>query len=387
MRRALITVAALCSLALVTWPVAADLDPAIQADLHLVQAEDFIKEKNYVAAQEAMKKILVLQEKHDLKIPTEFHFKYAQVLELAGHYEEAVAAVTEYLKIAGRGGVHYREALSLLHTATQGLQPPAVGEQFRDCAECPEMVVVPAGSYVMGSPSSEEGRWDHEGPQHRVTIGEPFAVGTYEVTFEEWDACVSGGGCGGYAPDARWGRGRRPVANVSWYDAQRYVAWLRHETGEPYRLLSEAEWEYVARAGSSMAHYWGESSSVQCRYENGADQTIKENSSNYTDSDVVSCDDGYYGAAPAGSFSPNGYGLYDALGNVAEWVEDCWNDSYRGAPFDGSAWESGNCSRRVVRGGAWAFGPVGMRSAYRGWDGTGDRPFYAGFRVARTITP
>ena len=385
MRRALITVAALLFTALVTWPVAADLDPSIQADLYLVAAEDYIKQKNYAAAQEAMGKILALQEKHDLKIPAEFHFKYAQVLNLAGQYEEAVAAVTEYLKTAGRGGTHYREALSLLHTATQRLQAPVVAEQFRDCAECPEMVVVPAGSYMMGSPSSEEGRRDDEGPQHRVTIGESFAVGAHEVTFEEWDACVSGGGCGSYASDDEgWGRGRRPVINVSWEDAQRFVAWLRNKTGEPYRLLSEAEWEYVARAGSDTARYWGKSSSVQCRYANGADQTTKKHQSDWA---VVSCDDDYYRTAPVGTFSQNGIGLYDALGNVWEWVEDCWNDSYQGAPSDGSAWETGDCGRRVIRGGSWSVRPAGLRSAVRGSVETGFRGSSVGFRVARTLTP
>ncbi|MDE0332830.1 MAG: SUMF1/EgtB/PvdO family nonheme iron enzyme [Nitrospinae bacterium] len=385
-RPSLITVAALCSLALVTWPVAADLDPAIQADLHLVQAEDFIKQKNYAAAQEAMKKILALQEKHDLNIPAEFHFKYAQVLDLAGHYEEAVAAVTEYLKIAGRGGSHYREALSLLHTATQRLQAPAVAEQFRDCAACPEMVVVPAGSYVMGSPSSEEGRYDHEGPQHRVTISESFAVGAYEVTFEEWDACVSAGGCGGYGPDdGGSGRGRRPVINVNWDDVQRFVAWLRIETGEPYRLLSEAEWEYVARAGTTTARYWGETESGQCRHANGADQTAKKALDGRT---VASCDDGHAPMAPTGTYVANNYGLYDLLGNVWEWVEDCANDSYRGAPVDGSAWESGKCSSRVIRGGSWFDEPRSLRSASREWgDTTGYRGADVGFRVARTLTP
>ena len=150
-----------------------------------------------------------MQDKHDLTLPDEFHFKYAQVLELAGLYEAAVAAVTRYLEIAGQGGAHYRAALSLRHTASQSAEIPEVVRKMK-------MVVVPAGSYLMGSPESEERRYDNEGPQHQVTIREPFAVGVYEVTFEEWDACVSSGGCGGYSPDDRgWGHGRRPVINVS----------------------------------------------------------------------------------------------------------------------------------------------------------------------------
>ena len=124
----------------------------------------------------------------------------------------------------------------------------------------------------MGSPASEEGRYDDEGPQHSVAIPAPFAVGVYEVTFAEWDACVRAGGCGGYAPDDEgWGRGSRPVINVSWDDAQAYLSWLSQQTGARYRLLSEAEWEYVARAGSVTARYWGESESGQCRYANGYD--------------------------------------------------------------------------------------------------------------------
>ena len=188
------------------------------------------------------------------------------------------------------------------------------GERFSDCAACPEMVVVAAGSFMMGSPETEEGRWSDEGPQHRVTIGSPFAVGVYEVTFAEWDACVGAGGCGGYRPDDRgWGRGSRPVMNVSWEDAQQYVRWLSRETGESYRLLSEAEWEYVARAGTQTARYWGNDESRQCSYANG-------------DDDDVECSDGFESStAPVGSFRANAWGLYDVLGNVFEWTEDCSN--------------------------------------------------------------
>ena len=223
------------------------------------------------------------------------------------------------------------------------------GRQFRDCAECPKLVVVSEETYMMGSPSSEEGRGGDEGPVHRVTIGRPFAVGVYEVTFGEWDACVSGGGCGGYRPDdGGWGRGPRPVVNVSWNDAKAYVDWLSSETGEAYRLLSEAEWEYVARAGTRTRYWWGDE--------------IGRNRAN-----CAGCGSRWDGGqtAPVGSFSANGFGLHDVHGNVWERVEDCWNVSYRGAPSDGSAWESGNCSRRVVRGGSWVDDPRSLRSANR----------------------
>ena len=200
----------------------------------------------------------------------------------------------------------------------------------------------------------------------------------------EWDACVSAGGCGGYRPeDEGWGRGRRPVINVSWEDAQEYVRWLSRETGEDYRLLSEAEWEYVARAGTTTARYWGESEVGQCRYGNGYDQSahLKHNLL----WDPVACTDGYSDTAPVGFFRPNAFGLHDVLGNIYEWTQDCWHGRYLGAPADGSAWQSGDCSDRVLRGGSWKFHPRILRSALRGSDPAGDHYNSYGFRVARTI--
>ena len=246
------------------------------------------------------------------------------------------------------------------------------GRRFRDCDECPQMVVLPAGSFEMGSPESEEGRDGDEGPVHRVEIGEPFAVGAYEVTFEEWDACVAAGGCGGYRPrDEGWGRGKRPVINVSWYHAQEYVGWLSGKTGEWYRLLSEAEWEYAARGGSGTRYWWGD--------EIGSGRANCEGCGSRWDDEQT---------APVGSFRANGYGLYDMHGNVWEWVEDCWNDNYRGAPTDGKVWKSGDCSFRVLRGGSWGNSPGYLRSASRGWDGSGIRYIiFGGFRVARTLGP
>ena len=259
------------------------------------------------------------------------------------------------------------------------------GEVFRDCAACPELVVVPAGSFMMGSPTSEEGRWEAEGPRHRVTIRAPFAVGVYEVTFAEWDACVAAGGCGGYRPDDwGWGRGSRPVINVSWEDVREYVRWLSRETGEEYRLLTEAEWEYVARAGTQTARYWGERETGQCRYGNGYDRTGHAELE-YDWVDPATCSDAYVRTAPVGLFEPNGFGLYDVLGNVWEWTQDCWNESYSGAPADGSAWSSGDCSQRVLRGGSWSYGPRFLRSANRYWFEAGSRLNVIGFRVARTM--
>ena len=242
---------------------------------------------------------------------------------------------------------------------------PVEGERFRDCSGCPELIVVPSGSYEMGSPSSEEGRHDNEGPVHRVTISKPFAVGVYEVTFADWDACVSGGGCNGPRPDdGGWGRGNRPVIDVSWDDAKEYVGWLSRKTGEGYRLLSESEWEYVARAGTRTAYHFGSS--------------ISPGDANY---------DGNVGkTTPVGSYPANDFGLHDVHGNVWEWVEDCWHGSYGGAPSDGSAWVTGGeCGRRVLRGGSWGDEPRYLRSAPRGGIGTGARSNGVGFRVARTL--
>ena len=283
---------------------------------------------------------------------------------------------------------HKRIALLLwtaaMLTLTRATVAQDVGEVFRDCTVCPEMVVVPPGSFMMGSPDTEEGRWGDEGPQHQVTIGYAFAVGVYEVTFEEWDACVNGGGCGGYEPaDEGWGRGRRPVVNLHWEDAWRYADWLTEQTGEEYRLLTEAEWEYVARAGSRTARYWGETDREQCRHANGYDASALSELAIEWES--VGCRDRHVRTAPVGSFRPNGLGLYDVLGNVREWVDDCWNGSYRGAPTDGSSWYEGDCSERVWRGGGWNDEPDDLRSAYRYHDSIDYRRDRLGFRVARTL--
>lgn len=257
------------------------------------------------------------------------------------------------------------------------------GRKFRDCEACPEMVVVPAGAFTMGSPSGESGRYADEGPRHQVKMWYPFAVGVYEVTFEEWDACVDAGGCGGYVPDDKgWGRGKRPVINVNWNDAQAYVQWLSNKTGAEYHLLSESEWEYVARAGTNTARYWGESSRAQCRYANGADETARRYHSNWP---VEACDDGHYHTAPVGTYTANTFDLYDVLGNVWEWTQDCWNDNYSNVSGDGSARESGDCSMRVLRGGSYVSGPKFLRSAYRIGETSELRDGGLGFRVARSF--
>ena len=277
------------------------------------------------------------------------------------------------------------------------------GEKFRDCPECPEMAVLPAGSYRMGSPLYEQGRQDDEGPVHDVTFGAPFALGVYEVTVAEFGRFVdetgysAGSSCwtfeGGKVED-RTGRGWRnpgfgqsgghPAACVNWNDAQAYAAWLSRRTGEAYRLPSESEWEYAARAGTATSRYWGEGESGQCGHANGADASAKER---YSVSAVASCRDGHAHTAPAGSFTANGWGLHDMLGNVWVWTADCWNRSYAGSPTDGSAWEYGDCAKRVLRGGSWVDKPSDLRAANRDRYATGFRISGVGFRVARTLAP
>lgn len=254
-----------------------------------------------------------------------------------------------------------------------------VGTTVRECAECPEMVVVPAGRFRMGDLNGAGA--SNERPVHEVTIAAPFAVGRYEVTFAEWDVCVDGGGCRYRLNDQGWGRENRPVLNISWNDAKQYVHWLSREVGKPYRLLSEAEWEYVARAGTTTKYWWAGwlSDEADHDYANyGTDKCCKG---------LAAGADRWVNTSPVGSFKPNAFGLFDTAGNVWEWVEDCWNDSYEGAPVDGSAWTSGNCGLRVMRGGSWSINPWDLRSAVRGWNDTGDRGDGNGVRVARTLTP
>jgi formylglycine-generating enzyme required for sulfatase activity len=255
--------------------------------------------------------------------------------------------------------------------ANTGNGDQAAARVFQDCGECPPMTVIDAGRFTMGSPAEEQGRDDDEGPQHPVSIGR-FAAGRFEVTFAEWDACVADGGCDGYVPnDKGWGRGNRPVMNVSWHHVKSYVGWLARKTGKPYRLLTEAEWEYAARAGGVSAFATGE--------------TIRENQAQFG---------GAWGkvdqTVPVGSFAPNPFGLHDMHGNVWEWVEDCWHDNYQNAPEAGAAWleaNDGACGYRIYRGGSW----FNIRSVVRSANRTGSPPEFAisniGFRVALTLAP
>ena len=444
--------------------VAAQLPPEIMADRYLVRVERLMAEKNHKAALEMMDKIIELQKEHNLTVPDEFHFKYAQIAMSAGLTKAALDSVNKYLATAGREGRFYREALELLDEAEQNLPENVAArylrlaeglisvKQYRDALEVmnrivalqkehdltlpdelpdqfhfvhaglalskgmikaamdsankylseagtsgkyhgeaqvlldgaqkqalalkPEMVVIPGGSFQMGCVSGKDCQND-EKPVHEVRVAS-FELSTHEVTFEKYDRFTAATGRK-RADDEGWGRGQRPVINVSWEDAVAYTKWLSGRLGERYRLPTEAEWEYAARAGSVTQYHFGNDKSHLCRYANHADRSTDYDGRNKACSDGVG-----KRTATVGTYQPNGFGLHDMHGNVWEWVQDCWNASFEGAPTDGSAWESGDCSYRVLRGGGWFGSSWRCRSADRGGNSPGYRSNGLGFRLLRT---
>lgn len=236
------------------------------------------------------------------------------------------------------------------------------GHTFADCATCPEMVVLPGGIFVMGSPANETGRGRDEGPQREVSMS-PFAIGKYEVTFAQWDSCLAGGGCNGFSPpDNGWGRGARPVTGVSWNDVQAYLDWLNQQAGGlRYRLASEAEWEYAARAGVSDAYAFGPRvTATQATFRARQTTTV-------------------------GAHDANSWALFDMHGNVGEWVEDCYVANYNAAPIDGAAVQADRCAQRVYRGGGFSDQAQILRAAARQSAPADRRNAGVGFRVARTL--
>jgi formylglycine-generating enzyme required for sulfatase activity len=276
-------------------------------------------------------------------------------------------------------------------------------DRFRECVDCPEMTVVPAGSFTMGSPDGEKDGDKNEGPQGTVTIRRPFAVGRMHVTVDQFGAFVKesgyqasttcfkwpSGGDGSWHDPGFAQEGSHPVVCVSWDDADAYAKWLTTKTGKPYRLLSEAEWEYTARGRTSPGTYprfwFGNDEKDLCRNGNGADQKARESievAKNWT---IAPCNDGYAYTSPAGHYESNAFGLYDMAGNVLQWTVDCYHGSYSGAPADSSAWTTGTCDLRVLRGGSWYDKPQNLRSASRGGYRPDGRDNTVGFRVARTL--
>ena len=381
---------------------AVQLPPEIQADRYLLLAERAIEEQDFIGAKAAMDEILELQEQHDLAVPEAFFFRYAEISARLGQYDEALEYVTEYLTLTGQDGEHYREALELFNdveamqaaaeAARRRLEAAAAaaaeaeaqrraeaerlnavyadrlaGGAFRDCGGCPEMIPIRAGTFRMGCLSGRDCEY-YELPVRTVTIVRPFALSKHEVTFEEYDRFARDTDRD-RPGDAGWGRRRRPVIIVSWHDAQAYASWLSSETGAEYRLPSEAEWEYAARAGTTTAYSWGN--------EIGSNRANCDGCGSQWDDEMT---------APVGSFGANAWGLHDMHGNLAEWVEDCWHDSDAGAPEDGSAWTAGgDCGRRMTRGGTLVSPPTYIRAASRSPLTAEFSNRYHGFRVARTL--
>ena len=249
-----------------------------------------------------------------------------------------------------------------LHEASA--KDPNTSSVFKDCRICPEMVVIPAGIFNMGSRKGKK----RELPIQRITIHKPFAIGRFEITFDEWDFCHADGGCSKKIHDRGWGRGRRPVINVLYSDIQEYTTWISNKTSEKYRLPSEAEWEYAARAGTTTEYWWGDhmtSGGANCR----------------------DCGTKWSGlkSAPVGSFKANPWGLFDVHGNVLEYVEDCWTDNHRGAAGNASPKVIPKCSSRVIKSGAWYYLPTVSRSAYRARNDTRVFSYFIGFRVFRML--
>ena len=280
----------------------------------------------------------------------------------------------------------------------QNTEGRLAGERWRDCDECPEIIALPAGTFAMGSPESEPDRYEREGPLHDVTIARPFAIGVYEVTRDEYGRFVR---ATNYPTDGQpclvndghqWREtlsqnwrdlaipqtGRHPAVCISWNDAVAYVSWLSERTGVKYRLPSAAEWEYAARAGTTTAWYWGDTSEAQCENANGADETTGFPW-------AAGCSDGNPTTSLVGSFRPNLFGVYDILGNAWEWVQDCYMETYVGAPTDGAPWEPNGCAGRAMRGASWASTPKYLRAAHRAGEHRDFRSDYTGFRVARTL--
>ena len=311
-------------------------------------------------------------EAHDLRQKMQAGLNDAASFDLASQ-ENTIEAYRRYLQ-AFPAGRHAAAAQAAIETLTL-----RSGKTFRDCPDCPLMVVIPAGAFWQGSAETSPLAISLEKPRHRVTIAEPFAVSAFEITMAQWDACVTDSACDTRPQDNGWGRANRPVIMVSWNDAMQYTAWLSQKTGQSYSLPSESQWEYLARAGEE-SDWLGGSAATVCAYGNIA---AAETTFDWRHSE---CEDGAVAQTkPAGSFQPNAFGVYDVIGNVAEWTLDCMNLSYLEAPSDGGAWSRGMCSSRMTRGGSWFTGTRESRLAARFNLKNGDRNDFTGFRVVRKV--
>jgi len=274
-------------------------------------------------------------------------------------------------------------AASLMPGAAQAAAPAQPGKVFKDCKDCPEMVVLPTGTFTMGTPEDEVGREPDEGPLHPVTFATPVAISRFQVLKGEWDAYIHDSGYVMPDGDTRPGReckagipryeytAKHPAVCMDFPEANAYVAWLSKKTGQNYRLVSESLREYAARGGTSGPFPFP--------FDEGKEYSIAKHANTY------GAADGYNFTSPAGSFPPNAFGVYDMHGNVYEWTADCFNDDYVGAPSDGSAWLTGKCEYRRMRGNDWSEAPVFSRSGNRNATSPDDRGDWLGFRVARDL--
>jgi formylglycine-generating enzyme required for sulfatase activity len=331
--------------------LAASTDPMVQMrhDQYWANLDDAFKAGDWGSTLGCMRKLDAL----GVDLPAEYAFMKAKALLETGDAAGAEEQAMRYLRQAGSGGAHYKEALGLLSQAEKAKSGDI--RTFRDCATCPEMAVIPAGSFMMGGDGGEP----DDKPVHRVDVP-AFAMGKTEVTQAQWRAIMGGN------PSVNKGCDDCPVEQVSWHDAQDYLNRLSSRTGQRYRLPSEAEWEYACRAGGRHEYCGGDSLDSLAWYRSniGVDKT-----------------------RPVAGKQANAWGLYDMSGNVWEWVLDCWNGSYNCAPTDGSAWTSGDCGKRVLRGGSWYSIPSFTRAALRCGYATANRSDDVGFRPARSLSP
>ncbi len=326
--------------------------------IKLKKAKGYIKKKKFDKALKKVDEIETLSNGKMLALTQNIRIKV-----LIGK-EEFTQAQVELDKLYGMepSVAILKDMAIYVRVIEDGLTRKWPGEIFQDCTDCPVMVVIPSGSFKMGSDDGD----DDEQPIHRVAIKQ-FSMGQTEVTFKQWDACYDAGGCSYNPEDKGWGRGNRPVINVTWNDAKEYITWLNNQTGKHYRLPSESEWEYAARSGSSKKYSWGNNIDCsQARYGFHSDECGKQ-----------------FSTDPVKSFASNKFKLYDMHGNVWEWVEDKWHDNYSGAPSKGESWIAGSVSNRVMRGGSWYYFASGLRSANRFQYAPTSRDFNTGFRLAQ----
>jgi formylglycine-generating enzyme required for sulfatase activity len=349
------------------------LPSQVRADMLIAQITQALEEQQYTRVLQRMEALRKL-EADGVILPARLLFAEAEAARSLRDWSQARASLSEYLKRAERDDPLYSEAIQMYPSmeAAEAAERDArqvAEEKSREAEQealikslVADMIPIPGGKFKMGD-LKDRGD-DDEQPTRNVVVA-PFLLGAHEVTFAQFDAFTDATGRP-RLDDKGWGRGGNPVVNVSWDDAVSFITWLSEKTGLFFRLPSESEWEYAARAGKQTDYWWGDAFSTDFANASG-----------------VSGRDKWPNTSPVGQFPPNPYGLHDMNGNAREWVQDCWNASYKGAPKDSKPWLQGDCSRRIVRGGAWNLGPPWLRSSNRDWDDQSYRFPDRGFRLAR----